>query len=290
MVVVSEDVLAQFPRFSLYNSPYAAHEAGCAIDLYPQNDASPSPRATAAPSPVAGEVVATRTVSAPSQPYAVEHDHLIVVDTGDYLARILHVEPTVEPGDEVAFGDSLGEMVRSGFFAPWVDNHLHLGFRELDANPYRASGSLPVEVGVEVEAVAWDGTGTVVETGDTYAMLDSPEHPAPGERFVGISAGRGGVVLDGGLPHYEGGGALPAVGRSESETVSLAGQRVGVSNSDGDGRTVAWDDLTVLANGEKITGISLCCSSGPFGAKLVCPDVEFEVGEEVSVGIERVHD
>lgn len=283
MVVVSESVLERFPRLSLYNSPYAAHEDGCAIDLYPQTEAAPSPRETAAPSPVAGEVVATKTVSAPSKSYAVEHDHLIVIDTGDYLARILHVDPAVESGDTVALGDSLGEMVRSGFFAPWVDNHIHLGFRNLDANPYRASGSLPVEVGVEVEPVSWDGSGTVVETGDTYAILDAPAHPAPGERFAGLSAGREGVVLDGGLPHYEGGGALPNLG--EDETVSLAGQRVGVSNSDG--RTVAWDDLTVLANGEGITGISLCCSNGPFGAKLVCPDVDFEVGEEVALEIRR---
>ena len=315
MVVVSEAALERFPRFSLYNSPYAAHDAGCAIDLYPQREtrganerrdaneaervsegerqrreqqAAPTHRETAAPSPVAGEVIATKTVSAPPKPYAVEHDHLVVVDTGEHLARILHVAPSVEPGDEVALGDSLGEMVRSGFFAPWVDNHLHLGFRERDANPYRASGSVPLAVAVDVEPVAWDGTGTVIETGDTYATLDAPEHPAPGERFVGFSAGPASVVLDGGLPHYAGGGALPNVEKNEKNvdaSVSLAGQRVGVVGEDR--RTVAWDDLTVVANGEAITGISLYCSSGPFGAKLVCPDAAFEVGDEVAVEIRR---
>ncbi|MFC4552841.1 hypothetical protein ACFO3H_21225, partial [Halorussus sp. GCM10023401] len=187
-------------------------------------------------------------------------------------------------------GDSLGEMVRSGFFAPWVDNHLHLGFRDPDANPFRASGSLPVEVAVEVEPVPWDGTGTVVETADTYAILDSPTHPAPGERFAGIAAestAEDGValengaraVLDGGLPHYDGGGVL---GDWPGGPVSLAGRRVGFA----DGRTVAWDDVTVLANGREITGVSLCCSKREaFGAKLVCPDAAFEVGEEVEVGI-----
>ena len=286
MVVVPESVLERYPRFSLYNSPYDAHRDGCAIDLYPQSEAAPTPRETAAPSPVAGEVVATRTVTAPPKPYAAADDHLLVVDTGEYLARILHVDPAVEPGDEVAVGDSLGEMVRSGFFAPWVDNHLHLGFRERDANPYRASGSLPVEVGVGVEPVEWDGIGTVVERGDTYVVLDSPVHPAPGERFAGLGCGGGdrrgdsgdGVaVLDGGLPHYDGGGALGGA----SGPVSLAGFRVGVAES----RTVTWDDLTVLVNGEPITGISLCCSRGPFGAKLVCPDADFEVGEEVEVTV-----
>ncbi|USZ69514.1 hypothetical protein NGM10_07200 [Halorussus salilacus] len=313
MVVVAEGVLDLYPRFSLYNSPYVAHDEGCAIDLYPQSEAdrNSTERATAAPSPVAGEVIATRTVSAPPKPYAVDHDHLVVVDTGEHLARMLHVDPGVEPGDEVAVGDSLGEMVRSGFFAPWVDNHIHLGFRERDANPFRASGSLPVEVGVEPIPVAWDGRGTVVERADTYVVLDSPDHPAPGERFAGVACDEGGVsaseasrgssgeatesdgVLDGGLAHYEGGGVLGAGGfgsgaSDASETaavaaVSLAGQRVGTA----EGRTVAWDDVTVLANGTPITGVSLFCSRrAGFGVKLVCPDAGFEVGEEVEVRFE----
>ncbi len=148
MVGLSPDVLSRYPRFSIYNSPYVAHDEGCAIDLYPDNE---EPRTPLAPSPVAGEVVETRSVTAPSKPYAVEHDHLIVVDTGDYLARMLHIEPSVEPGDSVEVGDSLGELVRSGFFAPWVANHIHLGFRERDSNPVRASGSLPLDLPVEVE-------------------------------------------------------------------------------------------------------------------------------------------
>jgi hypothetical protein len=332
MVTVGPALLERFPRFSLYNSPYAAHEQGCAIDLYPHGneagwasnterggttresgdwrDASDD-RLSAAPSPVSGEVVATRTVDAPPKPYAVEHDHLIVVDTGSHLARILHVEPAVEPGDEVAVGDSLGQMVRSGFFAPWVDNHIHLGFRDPDANPFRASGSLPVEIdpAVDVAGVPWDGRGTAVAAGDTYAILDAPDHPSPGEAFAGISAddedggggmadssgrrdggggttdgsGRttdGGGVLDGGLPHYDGGGVF---GDLETDSVSLAGQQVGTAN----GRTVAWDDLTVRANGTPITGISLFFAWEALGAKLVCPEMDFEVGEAVEVAIER---
>ncbi|WP_135829466.1 hypothetical protein [Halorussus halobius] len=293
MVTVGPNALERFPRFSLYNSPYAAHDEGCAVDLYPHEgdwrktgDDGES-RATRAPSPVAGEVTLTRTVSAPSKPYAVDHDHLIVVDTGEHLARILHVDPGVEPGETVAVGDSLGEMVRSGFFAPWVDNHLHLGFRERDADPVRASGSLPVAVAPDdgLVGVAWDGTGTVVARGDTYAVLDAPDHPAPGERFAGIaSGGERDRILDGGLPHYDGGGVLgDAVGDDADRVpVSLAGRRAGVA----DGRTVAWDDLTVLANGTPITGLSLFVAREALGAKLVCPEVEFAVGEAVSVRLE----
>ncbi|EFW92212.1 hypothetical protein ZOD2009_12065 [Haladaptatus paucihalophilus DX253] len=300
MVGLTTDVLSSYPRFSVYNSPYVAHDDGCAIDLYPDNEESRTPLA---PSPVAGKVVKTRTVTAPAKPYAVAHDHLIVVDTGDYLARMLHVAPTVEPGETVEVGDSLGELVRSGFFAPWVANHIHLGFREHGTNPVRASGSLPLDVPVEIEPIAWDGSGRVVETGETFVVLDSPTHPAPGERFAGIEAVVGAdgeaVVLDGGLPHYEGGGVLRTLERrtasprdggalrasdsrgGEPTSVSLLGAGVGQVN----GRTVTWDDVDIRANGEPITGLSLFVSLEQFGAKLVYPGHDFSVGDSISVSV-----
>ncbi|MBV0924392.1 hypothetical protein KTS45_09275 [Halomicroarcula limicola] len=279
-VTVPRDVLHRYYRFSLYNSPFDAHDKGRAIDLYPDGDR--------APSPVAGEVLETKRVRAPPKPYAAADDHLILVDTGEHVARLLHVKPSVERGETVTVGDDLGELVRAGFFAPWVPNHVHLGFRSPDANPYRASGSLPISVGVDVEPLSWNGTGTVAEAGETWARLDSPEHPEPGERFVGIAneggdeSGTGGDegVLDGGLPHYDGGGLLGGVG---SERVAFAGTRVGTA----DGRTVAWDDVTVYANGDPVTGLALFCSRDDAGAKLVGEGVELAVGEDVTVTIER---
>jgi len=302
-VTLPAEVLSRYRRLSLYNSPFDAHDRGCAIDLYPPADE------TVAPSPVAGEVVDTRTVRAPPKPYAAEHDHLIVVDQGDRIARILHVDPAVEPGERVAVGDPLGELVRAGFFAPWVPNHIHLGFRPADADPYRAAGSLRVEPAVDVEPLAWDGAGRVVDRGETFVVLDEPAHPAPGQRFVGMAAG--GIdgddpgVLDGGFPHYEGGGLLSAdagAARSEADAgmassaadagstaasgsdraVTLAGSSIGVAA----GRHVAWDDVTVLANGEPITGIALFAARDEFGAKLICPDASFDLGERVRVGVE----
>ncbi|WP_336035398.1 hypothetical protein [Halobacterium yunchengense] len=288
MVTLDGDVLARYPRASRYNSPYPAHDAGCAVDLYP----APEPgrgRAVCAPSPVAGEVVEVRTVRCPSKPYAVDEDHLVVVDTGTHLARVLHVDPGVDAGDAVAVGDSLGAMVRSGFFAPWVANHLHVGFRERDQNPVRASGSLPLDLGASIEAVPWDGTGTVVETGDTYALLDSPEHPAPGETVAGVATDDG-RVLDGGLPHYEGGGATPAAARDRrAEADGGAGRPVpflGTTVGDVvDGDTIAWRDVTVTADGEPIHGLSLWLGVDRLGVKLVAPGHDFAVGDRVRVGV-----
>lgn len=273
-VTLGADVLFQYRRFSLYNSPYVAHDRGCAIDLYPGSETE-----TAAdegvPSPVAGEVIDVRTVSAPPQPYAVEHDHLLLVDTGEYVARLLHVEPTVEPGDTVDIGDPLGNLVRAGFFAPWVPNHIHLGFRRPEANHYRASGSLSLDVGVEIRPLTWEGTGTVVETGETWARLDTPEHPSPGEVFVGLESGGG--VLDGGFPHYDCGGVLAGGTRAE-----IAGVQVGTTS----GRDVTWRDCTVRVNGQPVTGIALFCARDAFGLKLVGESIDLTVGEAVVVDIE----
>lgn len=273
-VTLGREVISMYRRFTLYNSPYVAHRRGCAIDLYPESDAVP-----AAPSPVAGEVLDVRTVSGPSRPYAVDDDHLILVDTGDAIGRVLHVEPAVEPGEVVAVGDSLGTTIRSGYFAPWVDNHIHLGFRDPGANRYRAAGSVPLAVDVDVQALPWDGTGTVVDTGDTYAVLDRPTHPAPGEGFVGVECAPG-VALDGGCPHYAGGGAFPGT----TGAVELAGRRVGIARS----RDVTWADLTIHANDRPITGVSLFFArDGDFGATLVCPDEPFDVGDDVEVDVRR---
>jgi hypothetical protein len=282
-VTLSAEVLWQYRRFTRYNSPYAAHDEGRAIDLYPEPGT--------APSPVAGEVRDVRYVDAPPKPYAADRDALLVVDTGEYLARILHVDPAVEPGDTVAVGDPLGETIRAGFFAPWVPDHLHLGFRPHGADPDRASGSLPLEAAVDVEPLSWDGTGTVVETGETWARLDSPAHPDPGEYFVGLGSGGGDVltgkrrsgetgILDGGFPHYEHGGLLGGGDRAE-----IAGRRVG-SVAEAGGERVAWDDVTVTANGDPVTGIALFCARDRFGIKLVGEGVDLAVGERVTVDVE----
>lgn len=299
MISVPESVLARFRAFSLFNSPYRAHDDGSAIDLYPE---------AGAPSPVSGEVVAVERVRAPPKPYAPEHDYLLAIDTGaaddraaspaeegdpayrtdegrsayltddgePAIARILHVDPAVEVGDRVAVGDTLGTTIRAGFFAPWVDDHLHLGFRRPGDDLVRAAGSLPLDVEVDVEPVRWDGNGTVVETGETYALLDRPRHPAPGERFAAIRAtiedrtrGRSiAVPLDGGLPHYEHGGLLADAKTALSEsagTVSLLGATVGTVT----GRTVAWNDPTVTVDGTPIEGLSLAAARDDVDRKSV---------------------
>jgi len=281
MVTLDGDVVARhYPRVSRYNSPYPAHDAGCAVDLYPDGGGGgPDGRAVAAPSPVAGEVVETRTVQCPDRPYAADRDHLVVVDTGTHLARVLHVDPGVDPGDAVAVGDQLGRLVRSGFFAPWVDNHIHLGFREHGQNAVRASGSLPLDLGVAVEPAAWDGAATVVETGETWLRLDEPSHPDPGGDAYAALASDDGAAVDGGLPHYEAGYA-----DGDADPVSVLGAVVGDRAGD---RTVAWRDaVTVTVDGQPARGLSLWLGRDSLGCKVVvAPGHGFAAGDDVAVGV-----
>ncbi len=292
MVTLPGSVVRRYDRFSLYNSPYPAHDAGCAIDLYPGGQT--------APSPVAGEVLATRTVRCPPKPYAVERDHLLLVDCGDVVARILHVDPAVAEGDAVAVGDDLGELVRSGFFGRWVDDHVHLGFRAPDRNLRRATGSLPLAVDVAVEAIPWSGTGIVVETGPTHVRLDAPDHDGGG--FAAI-ASDGGAPLDGGLVHYAGGGALraadvEAVGVVDGDAAAPATELslLGTTVGQADGRDVRWRDVAVWIEDEagrrvRATGLSLFASQVPFGAKVVFHDGHgLSVGDRLTVSLEPTRD
>ncbi|MEF8840151.1 MAG: hypothetical protein V5A62_00800 [Haloarculaceae archaeon] len=289
-VRLPERALEPFVRFSLYNSPYPAHDRGCAVDLY----RDPGRKDDVAPSPVAGTVLDSHERRVPRKEYAETTDHILLVDVDaaasgfdavaraghddddGYVARMLHVDPAVEPGDRVAVGDPLGRLVRSGFFAPWVDDHVHLGFRRPDQHLLRAGGSLPLSLPVDPRPLEWDGAGTVVETGETYVVLDAPTSEA-GE-WVGVAADGGGV-LDGGLAHYEGGGLLG--GRDRCGPVSFLGYEVGSAS----GRTVEWESFDVLANGERVTGLSLFCARDRgFGAKVVHPGHDLRVGDRAEVG------
>ncbi|SEH52705.1 hypothetical protein SAMN05192561_104173 [Halopenitus malekzadehii] len=334
-VTVPHRLIEPYPRFSLYNSPYPAHDDASGIDLYPDSNV--------AISPVEGVVRGSRTVGCPDREYAVDHDHVIAIDVDDdwatetglvgggpLTARVLHVDPSVERGDRVTIGDALGEMVRSGFFGPWVDNHVHLEFRDRDVDPYRASGSHRLTVGGAIEPVPWDGTGNVVETGSTYVRLDSPRLAGPHRSgangtYAGLASDDG-IPLDGGLTHYGGGGAFltgtevlgtrdtessgsttrtgperaGTIDRPAGETLSLLGEPIGAAEKRSDNAcleegtgwtTVTWRDVAVYANGDPVTGLSLFLTRrSDPGIKIVWRDHGLSVGDEVTVSIRPTDD
>ncbi|GAA0542366.1 hypothetical protein ABNG02_16940 [Halorubrum ejinorense] len=300
-VRIPPGVIERYRRFSRFNSPYPAHDRGRAVDLYPGDGVGRSP--------VAGVVRDVRTVGCPDRSYAAAEDHLIVVDlTDDWCARagappgtaarILHVIPEVSPGDRVAVGDALGPTTRSGFFGQWVADHVHLGFRPPDADPLRASGSLPVRADVPVEPVEWDGTGPVVERGPTHVVVAGPRRAKSGPDFAALASDEG-APLDGGLTHYAGGGTFAAPDptgeaarhdrAADGACVSLFGTTVGTRierPGEPEVGRVEWAPVDVRANGERVVGLSLFADRGErFGVKVVCPDREFAVGESVTLDV-----
>jgi hypothetical protein len=272
----------RYARLSLFNSPYPAHNAGHAVDLYPGDER--------APSPVAGTVRETLATGAPARSDAEADDYLVLVDvdpdasgldTGSsVVARLLHVDPIVAAGDRVAVGDDLGRLVDSGYFAPWVDPHLHLGFRDPDQNLRRASGSLPVSLGVTPKPLPWDGQGRVVATGETWVWLDAPAGPLG--RWAGLAtAGPDGALdlaLDGGFPHYTGGGAL---GPGADGPLSLLGTAVGERT----GRRAAWHEVEVWLDDAPAVGLSLALARDGSGAKVVAPAHDLAVGDQARVTV-----
>lgn len=311
MPTLGAALLDRYARFSLYNSPYPAHGAGRAIDLYPDRADD------MAPSPVAGRVRSVHERRVPDRAHAEATDHVLLIDvdpgtpgltlpaaaanggsendsTGDgWVARLLHVDPAVEPGDRVEPGVSLGRLVRSGFFAPWVADHLHLEFRRAATDLLRARGSprLDLAPDVRVAPATWDGQGTVVATGETYVRLDEPAHPDPGS-WAALASDEG-APLDGGLRHYAGGGRYRGSGSIGSsggpaapedtpgDPISLFGERVGVAA----GRDVTWADVAVRVDGEPVTGLSLFVGADRLGTKVVWRGHPLSVGDRVTVTV-----
>jgi hypothetical protein len=111
--------------FSFFTSPYIAHREFGAVDIYQNRDFG-----EVALSPVTGRVYKTLKFDSPSLGRSLP-EYLILVKTGDYLARIMHVEPAVEEGDVIHAGDEIGRFITNGFFFFWVDAGMHVEVRDL---------------------------------------------------------------------------------------------------------------------------------------------------------------
>ncbi|MEA3255457.1 MAG: hypothetical protein U9Q22_06445 [Candidatus Altiarchaeota archaeon] len=120
-------------EYSFFASPYHAHREFGAVDIYQGRDFG-----DVSLSPVAGMVYRIHKFKSPSLGKPLP-EYLILIRSGDYLARIMHVEPSVREGDEIRVGDELGRFITNGYFFFWVDAGMHVEVRDL--NDYlRAKG------------------------------------------------------------------------------------------------------------------------------------------------------
>ncbi|MEM2320755.1 MAG: hypothetical protein QXS79_02580 [Candidatus Bathyarchaeia archaeon] len=207
-VASSEGVSIYCPRegkFSLFNSPYPAHKAYTAIDIYPNRDFG-----LTALSPVLGEIKEIREVACPEKnsfkSTRTTYDYVILMhslENPKYWVKILHLEPLVKVGDIVRVGEEMGILLRSGFFDYWTDPHIHIEVRN-PSDPIRARGGLKLkreivnlneDNNVRVEELR----GVIVELKPEYALM-----LLDGDLKYGIPVevcGKRGLI-DGGVPHY----------------------------------------------------------------------------------------
>jgi hypothetical protein len=227
-VAYSEGVTVYCPKdgkFSFFNSPYPAHTACSAVDIY-------SGRAFggAAPSPVHGKVVRIRKVNCPEKSFECSSfDYVTLLqsnENGERQIKILHVEPTVEVGDVVEPGDQLGFLLRSGFFDFWTEPHMHIEVRN-PSDPIRARGGLKFErlmVIEDFEAELEELSGVIVESKREYSLLalnGTFNHGIP------VRVGEEMGLLDGGIPHYRWFGVHMSAPPSLNSAVKFCGTKIG---------------------------------------------------------------
>ena len=126
-------------------------------------------------------------------------------------------------------------------------------------------------------------TGLTLLTTDELTGRDGQRGPWAARDSEGLAMRADGTLFisfegDHRVARYIGGGAS-----EPNQELRVGGERVGVA----DGRTVTWDDVTVLANGDPITGVALYCSRDDAGVKLVGESVGLGVSDHVRVSIER---
>jgi len=245
-------------RYSFFNTPYAPHRLGTAVDVYFEGK-------TLFPFEE-GKLVEVKKIRTPRH-IPVGEDYLLIFEVGDVCLKVLHVEPELKVGEKISLGDEIGSLRLSGFFSPWSDRHAHFEIRRCE-DRYRARGGLTIfpEVKALVPAV---GTGEfeVVEKTPHYLWLRPLKTRGKGMTPFGN--------IEGGLPHYRYGaifnGRKAELFRKPLEPGEVLSNRVGIFEA----------NFEVFANGRKVKGVGVYCNERRI--KLISGN--FEVGEVVEIMI-----
>lgn len=209
-------------RYSFYNSPYPAHRLMVGIDIY-TNTAEGE-----APSPVDGEVLQVRRVKAPGGHgfKAPEEDVVTIIkcrDAPGRVVKILHIDTQLNEGERVTTGQTLGAMIRSGYFGYQTPLHAHVEVRPQD-DPIRVRGGYPMKSLLDLDnlKITEELTGTVAAARSGYAQIRLGDH-AP---WVVIDIDGKPAIIDGGIPIYGWFGAHTK-NVAKGATIKLLGKTVG---------------------------------------------------------------
>jgi hypothetical protein len=211
-------------RYAFYNSPYPAHRLSTGIDIYPGKGFG-----DIVASPVSGRVTLIRKLKVPQASRFIDHGHdtVIFVESRENprrLVKILHAEPCVQEGDVLETGQTLGTLIRSGYFGYSTAPHIHLEVRRLE-DPLRARGGLHFERLQEIGNVPKLG---ILECLVLQSKAEYAEVEISGASQLGLQCEVGGApgVLDGGFPYYGWLGVHTDINPPEVGPVYLCGTEI----------------------------------------------------------------
>lgn len=253
---------------SYFNSPYYAHQKATALDIYALNRDY-----NVAFSPVAGRVMKIHSFMPPGRSFLQQHDpeQLIILASKNLqprFIRLLHINSAVKVGDNIAVGDKLGTLIRSGFFNYWTDPHIHIDVRR-HGNLLRAKGSLsltPRSIHLPISMLPDPAPSsghdlTLVQVKREYILAKTKS----ALQINGVYGFDGTVnatlgLLDAGLPHYTYGGIHFAnnIHVTPGSLLSIGSQVVGTV-IDTTPRFAMFQarPLNIYLNGQRVRGLSL---------------------------------
>ncbi len=254
-------------KLSFFNSPWFPHRQGQAIDIYDGIFGSE------VKSPVDGIIQDIRRFHSPESKY---FEHLpwewgILInpfknDTNCF--KILHVEPTVNKGDEIHVGSVIGNYIRNGYFEPWTDPHIHLEIRNktISLNSmYRASGAIPFQSQIEPKVTqnhSEELIGQVNQINPHFLSVQIEDcNTKPGWKGITAKVGKNIGLIDCGLAYYNGfGGIVGKLQNAVPNTPIFIGNRVigHITHILDSRRALAkFIDVKISVNDRKVLGLSL---------------------------------
>jgi hypothetical protein len=201
-IASSDGVIIHCPYdgiYAFYNSPYPAHHLMTGVDIYPNPQLEGS-----SPSPIDGEIIKIRRVKSPHGRgfEAPDHDTVTIIQSAENrsrVAKILHVDTILKEGEAIATGQSLGPLIRSGYFGYHTPLHVHVEVRP-KSDPLRVRGGYTIDSLLNLKdlEVTEEIIGIVKTSRRGYALIKL------NLRGSVVVADIGGVpgILDGGMPIY----------------------------------------------------------------------------------------
>jgi len=195
--------------FSIFNSPYPAHKAESALDVYFDGTDALMPLDE-------GRIVNVKwfeSLKLRSDAYGKEPLILIKLNE-EYALKVLHVKPKVKIGEKIFLGDPLGKMIVSGYFPPWTSLHAHFELRTLKNNPYRARGAFKVKVDREfmkpLKVKSRVGGEILFEVAENFKSFSLVKPLNLNENKTSLPLKFSGkfYCFDGGIPHHKFGVAV----------------------------------------------------------------------------------